>query len=211
MVDVYSNENELEKAICLKSEVEFKTIIREWEKKPLSKEQLAKIDENIKSNYKPFSVFEKAADIRVEYYLLPLIKKLIQSEVSLRNTNDVLFTKERLDILGYYFRNLAKKYWEYILRDAYEDAISHVIHNIGYIAEYKDLELQESRDKYIRLAPNGLYSLIDEYLQKEFADAKIRKFQSHKENTQARLHQISISGSVSDSTIIIGDNNEIQN
>ena len=207
-----NNEDELERAICQKSEVEFKIAIREWDEQPISKEQLAKIEENIKREYHPFTAFRTSVDIRVEYYILPLIKKLIEIETESRNASGIIFTEKRIADLQYYFRNLARKSWESIAYKAYGDAVNHVIHNTGYLPEYKDVELKDSRDNMIKLEPDGLYSMIDELLYKASAESKIRKIQSQKENSQpSNLSQIHINGNVSGSTIIIGNDNETLN
>jgi hypothetical protein len=212
MVSDSNNEDELEQAICLKSDIEFKITIREWQETPISKEHHSKIEENIKRSYQPFATFASAIDIRVEDYLLPLIKKLIHVESELRNANFAIYTEERITVIRDKLRNLAKENWEYVVYGAYGDAIEHVIHANGYLPEYKDTELRERRDELRKNDPVEIFRIIDELLQKASAESKIRKIQSKKESSQELISsRINIKGNVSGSTIIIGNDNETKN
>lgn len=182
MATVKSKNSKLEQAISEKADAEFQIAVREWDDLPISKERIAKTDEIITGNYAPFKSFVGSINLGVEHYLLPLIQKIIQAESDLRINNRVPFTDERITVLRKKIRGLIKEKWRYIVLQGYEDATKHVIyHNSsGHLPEYKDLELQKERDKYLATEPQELFRMIDELLQKASADTKIRA-QSKKE------------------------------
>ncbi|MCK4620178.1 MAG: toll/interleukin-1 receptor domain-containing protein [Desulfobacterales bacterium] len=161
----------LEQAILLKAEAEFRIVMRELNDLPISKEQITKIEENIKGSYGPFKALYASADIKIDYYLLPLIKKLIQIESELRATYRVPFTQERIASLRNNIHNIVKEKWSYIVNPAYNDAIRHVVHNVGYLYEYKENELSNERNKLLNSNPEELFVFIDELLQKALADS----------------------------------------
>lgn len=170
--------NELEQAICQKANAEFQIAMREWDESPISKERLTKADENIKGSYAPFKTFANSETITIEYYLLPLVKRIIQIESDLRAANKIPFSDERIANLRGKIHEIVKNKWEYVVLEAYEDATKHVIYhnNSGHLPEYKEAELAQMRDRHLKLEPTELYQIIDELLQKASAESKI---QSH--------------------------------
>jgi hypothetical protein len=168
-----NRENTLEKAICQKAVAQFQTAIREWDQSPISEERRNKRKENINRIAGRGRVFITALENEIEYYLLPLITKLIQIELDLRVANHVPFTEERITALKAYLRNLVKANWRYIVLQAYEETITNVVnHNhINRLHDYQEDELNKMRDKYLEIKPERLFDIIDTKLQDAFAES----------------------------------------
>lgn len=160
-----------EKVICLKAEADFQIAMRQWNESPISKDQIAKLEEIIKGDYGPFQSLMASVDIRIEHYLLPLINMLIQIESDLRARYRLPFSQNRIEEVKEKIRRLVKDNWPYIVNSSYEDAIKHVIYNQGGLFAYKEKELGEMRDKLLNQEPNQLFNIIDELLQKALADS----------------------------------------
>lgn len=160
-----------EKAICLKAEAEFRIVMRQLNELPPSKEQRSKIDENISQDYSPFRVLHSSIDIRIEHYLLPLIKQRIQIESSLRATHRIPFTQARITVVKQQLRDLVKENWRDIVNSGYQDAVRHVVRHVGTLHEYKDIELRKDQERLLDVLPQGLFTMIDDILQSALADS----------------------------------------
>jgi hypothetical protein len=172
---VSNKENTFEKAICQKAVAQFQTAIREWDQSPISEERLSKRKENINRSSGRGRVFITALENEIEYYLLPLITKLIQIELDLRVANHIPFTEKRVTALKAYLRNLVKENWDYIVLQAYEETISNVVqHNhINLLHHYQEDELNKMRDEYLKTEPERLFDIIDTKLQDASAESVI--------------------------------------
>jgi uncharacterized protein YecE (DUF72 family) len=61
--------------------------------------------------------------------------------------------------------------WPLIVGDSYDDAIQHVRYNLGYSQEYKEKELIDWREQLKKENPDEVFAIINEMLQKAFADS----------------------------------------
>ncbi|HEX8131040.1 MAG TPA: hypothetical protein VF527_18200 [Pyrinomonadaceae bacterium] len=170
-----NRKNTLEKAICQKAVAQFQTAIREWDQSPISEERRNKRKENIDRIAGRGRVFITALEDEIEYYLLPLITKLIQIELDLRVANHIPFTEERITDLKAYLRNLVKENWRYIVLQAYEETISNVLkrNSNNLLYDYQENELNKRRDEYLEIEPERLFDIIDTKLQDAFAESVI--------------------------------------
>jgi hypothetical protein len=176
-LDHNSSTQKLEDAICLKAEAEFRIAKRQWDESPISKEQIDKIEEIKKGSYGPKHAMEASVDIRIEYYLFPLLKTLINIETEIRDKHRMPFNQDRIELLKEKLIKLIKKIWPDIVYGAYEDAVNHVTHHQGRLPDYKETELINLRDWYLNLEPHGLFETLDELLQKALADSIIAAHQ----------------------------------
>jgi hypothetical protein len=160
-----------EQAICLKSEAEFRIAFREWYQSPVSKDQIAKIKELIEQKSGSKSALVKSVDIRVKYSLLPLIRTMIEIESRLRIAHLVPFTQNRTNHIKENIQELVKERWPHIVYAAYRDAVEHFVHHVGELYDYKEAELSETRDEVMKWEFEGLFSEVDQLLQKALADS----------------------------------------
>lgn len=192
MRTVSNRQNTLEKAVCQKAVAQFQTAIREWDQSPRSEERLNKRKENINRSSGRGRVFITTLENEIEYYLLPLIKKLIQIELDLRVANHIPFTEERIKALKAYLRNLVKENWHYIVLQAYEETISNIVQHNNRLHEYQEDELNEMRDKYFDIEPEGLFDVIDTKLQDAFAESVIHAEQEKNDRPAVEVKTESI-------------------
>lgn len=160
-----------EEAICLKAEADFQIFTRQFNSSPISETQLTKIEEQIKGNYSPYNVLVSSLNIRVEHYILPLVSELIKIESDLRGKHRVPFSQARIASIKDKIHALVKENWSLIIYAAYEDAIKHVVHHVGKLQEYKEIELSNLRDDLLSKNPDELFVIIDELLRKALADS----------------------------------------
>jgi hypothetical protein len=163
----------LEEAICKKAKADFQVFIREFNASPISDTQLAEIEEQIKGDYSPFNVLVSSLDIRIKHYILPIVSELIKIESDLRNKHHVPYSQARITSIRDKIRTLVKENWSNIVYMAYEDAIEHVVHHVGTLHQHKKTELGDLRDRLLKENPDALFIIIDELLQKAFADSII--------------------------------------
>jgi hypothetical protein len=168
------NVKRLEQAICEKVEAEVKVAVREAGSAPKSQEHVAAIESNIKRElFQRYAVFSKSMDIEIDYFLMPLLTKIVKIETKLRSEHRVPFTERRIAELRERLREIVMDNRSYLAYAGYRDAIEHVVGFQGHVADYIEKELAETRVKFERGTPHGIFALTDELLQQASADAKL--------------------------------------
>jgi hypothetical protein len=163
----------LERAICEKADVARGIAIREFERAPKSKEHIAAIAANIdREEFQRYSVFYRSLNIQIEYYVIPLLKTVIQIETDIRIKNRLPFAETRIAHLREELRTMALDMRRDLAWNAYRDSTEHVKKH-SYPFKYIEEELEQARTKLERTTPEGIFSQIDEILKIASADVKL--------------------------------------
>lgn len=125
------------------------------------------------ASYGPFNAFDKAVKAHIEHYLLPLIDSMLDRVSEIRAENRLPFELEDR-ILADTLHEVARKEWEAAARNAYVVSTLHVIHNTGYLAEYKARELGEMLEKYLTRRPSDVMEVISEKIAKAVGEANLK-------------------------------------
>lgn len=160
-----------EQAVCMKADSEFDRIRREAARSPFSAEHQKRIDENIHSDYAPHGALSRSLNIRAETEVIPLIDRLIDSELALRKQYGCPFSQDRIDLLRQRLRGLIAELWEYIVNASCHDAELHVIENTGGLEDYKREELRKRADDLLNKSPSVLIDIVDQKLRAAMADS----------------------------------------
>ena len=145
----------LELAICEKTDAAFSKAIRESKYAPKTKEHIAAIAANVeRKECLRFAVFHKSLEIGIDYFVIPLVKEIIQIETAIRIRYRLPFTEARLAKLRKRLRAIVIDDWSILVSKAYLDAEAHVArHSGGRVFEYIQKELENIRIKYERIVP----------------------------------------------------------
>jgi len=131
-----------ERAICERVEAEVRTAIRDARTTSRTREHQNAINNNVgRENFQRGAVFNKSIDIEIDYYILPLLKKIIQFEANLRSGYKLPFTEKRIKKLNDILRELVMDDWPTIVTNGYRDAFNHVFEKQGRVARYIEEEL----------------------------------------------------------------------
>lgn len=191
-----NNDNQLEKAICLKADVQFQFKIEEWEDSRVEPEKLlAMREKNINKNDEPFDIYYEAIDIEIIYRYFPLFNQLIKIELDLRIANSTPFTEERILTLREFFREFISKEWRHIGRNAYYQTANNIIqHNTNkQLEKHQKDELDKlysdwRRDHEVKQETIEInLKLIDPKLQDAFAESVIHAERKKNTLTQSGL------------------------
>jgi hypothetical protein len=164
---------DVERAICEKVEAEIPSLIREARNRTGSQEYIDALNNNINRDlYQRFDVFWKSLNLRVQYYLPPLLERIVQNEANLRSTHKRPFTEDRIKRLREILQNLVIDDWSVLVAAAYSDSIDHVIKKQGSLRSYVERELEKTRLDAEK-ETDSIFSYIDEILKKASADSKL--------------------------------------
>lgn len=202
------NENELEQAICQKINAESQKLLTEWDRLSESEEQSTAIAENIYKSNSPNGTFAKAIEIRVYYYLLPLVRKLIQIESELRVSHRAPYSNKRLQATKDFILNVIEEKWRMIVNSAYYDAERNAIHSKGSLYSYKEKELKELRDYAIksRFEKDFVLKELDMLLEKASADVKLHLIQAQSESARLSTKESQLTQNIFNFSNVSGSN-----
>ena len=154
----------------MKADSEFERIRRGAARSPFSAEHQKRIEENIHGDYAPHGALTRSLNIKVETEVIPLIDRLIDSELALRKQYGCPFSQDRIDLVGQRLRGLIAELWEYIVNASCHDAELHVIENTGGLEDYKREELRERADDLLNKSPSVLIDIVDQKLRAAMAE-----------------------------------------
>jgi hypothetical protein len=168
-------EQNKEQAICEKSQAEF--AIRRKIGKAVSPNLSASNIRNSMEKYweglYPLAFMGGAINVRIEEYLIPLIKERINIEVDIRRVYKLQLSEDRRQALRSEIINLIDKEWANILSASYSDTLEYVSLKYPLFGEYKLKEIDAIYQNYTKRPPPSsdggkLFDLVDDWL----ADAK---------------------------------------
>lgn len=166
--------NSKELLLQSKSDNEYKQFLREWGKSLTPKEKIDKLNNIVNHSNKPRSVLNEAVDIRIEFELLPILKKRIEIESNLRKNHKIPYSQERIEQIKAEFIETIKNDWSSIVYMGFTDAVRNAEIFIG-APEYKIKELEKDRDALLLKFPNVLLEIVLEMLNNDYLDMMLNQ------------------------------------
>ena len=159
-----------EQAICIKAEAQFQMELKDLNSELIWKQNKIELDKIIYQSYGPFHVLYEAVNMRIEFFMLPLIQRYITIETNLRIKYHVPFSEERMLVLKQKFRDLAFQHIPWIISIGSEDARTHIIHHVGQLQRYKDEELIQKTNGLRKNDFEHFFRTVDVILDNAYAD-----------------------------------------
>lgn len=163
-------------------ESEFSLLYKDALSSPIPHGLVSREQQIVESSYAPFHAFDRAVDAYIEEFFLPLVQKIIDRVSQLRLEYRIPYEVSD-KCLQDCFESLALREWESAVLNAYRVACSHVIHNTGTLAEYKDKELILSKEGYLKRIPSALINTVFNLVTKAIAETNLKISQMNNINT----------------------------
>lgn len=120
----------------------------------------------------PGHLMSRSIEIRIEEFLIPLIKERIKIEVQLRSEHKMPLTKEGITHLRTKLVRLIDEEWEGIVRSAHDDVRRYYMPEVDHYWNYKGPELQQIRNRKLKLKPSQVGGPLIELVNDLLAEAK---------------------------------------
>ncbi len=164
-----------EKFLKIKSNNDFKLFYREWFNSAVPLGFNDKISEIVNDRYAPLSVFYKCVDVRLEFLLLPVLKKRIEIETNLRIQYKVPYTESAVNELKKEIKEIILERWPNIVNGASIDAEHNTMKQHGDVPEYKHNEIWRANEEYKIKFPDGIFNMAIEMINSDYAKTMLNE------------------------------------